>query len=135
MFCLCNMHRSASIIPLMYGKLTCLLGLSFSVMHLKNCPCNKFLRWRYESVKSQISYSLTIFSGYPLHFRVVFTWLSSSCLLLCVLGNVCALYIRVLAMLILYFMSWCELKTRYLSVCLGFLNTAILSSLYIIISL
>ena len=44
-------------------------------------------------------------------------WLSSSCLLACVLGNVSALCIRVLAALILCLMSWCELKLRYLSVC------------------
>ena len=34
-------------------------------------------------------------------------WLSSSCLLACVLGNVSALCIRVLAALILCLMSWC----------------------------
>ena len=53
-------------------------------------------------------------------------WLSSSCLLACVLGNVSALCIRVLAALILCLLSWCELKSRYLSVCVGFLNTSIL---------
>ena len=59
-------------------------------------------------------------------------WLSSSCLLACVLGNVSALCIRVLAALILCLMSWCELKSRYLCVCVcvcvcvGFLNTSIL---------
>ena len=46
---------------------------------------------------------LTIFSGYRLYFKVVFMWLSSSCLLLCVLGNVCALYTRDLALLIFVF--------------------------------
>ena len=50
-------------------------------------------------------------------------WLSSSCLLACVLGNVSALCIRVLAALILCLMSWCELKSRYLSVCASFLTT------------
>ena len=44
-------------------------------------------------------------------------WLSSSCLLACVLGNVSALCIRVLAALILCLMSWCELKSRYVCVC------------------
>ena len=53
-------------------------------------------------------------------------WLSSSCLLACVLGNVSALCIRLLAALILCLMSWCELKSRYLSVCVGFLSTSIL---------
>ena len=53
-------------------------------------------------------------------------WLSSSCLLAFVLGNVSALCIRVLAALILCLMSWCELKSRYLSVCVGFLSTSIL---------
>ena len=49
-------------------------------------------------------------------------------------SNVCALYIRVVAELILCFMSWCELKARYLSVYLGFLNTSILRSLYYTLS-
>ena len=53
-------------------------------------------------------------------------WLSSSCSLACVLGNVSALCIRVLAALILCLMSRCELKSRYLSVCVGFLSTSIL---------
>ena len=56
-------------------------------------------------------------------------WLSSCCLLACVLGNVSALCIRVLAALIWCLMSWCELKSRYLCVCVGFLNTSILKLL------
>ena len=53
-------------------------------------------------------------------------WLNSSCLLARVPGNVSALCIRILAVLILCLMSWCELKLRYLSVCVGFLNTSVL---------
>ena len=55
-------------------------------------------------------------------------WLSSSCLLACVLGNVSALCILVLAALILCLMLWCELKlkSRYQSVCVGLLSTSIL---------
>ena len=55
-------------------------------------------------------------------------WLSSPCLLACVLGNVSALCILVLAALILCLMLWCELKlkSRYLSVCVGLLSTSIL---------
>ena len=55
---------------------------------------------------------LTIFSGYRLYFKVVFIWLSSTCLLLCVLGNVCALYIRVLAVLIFvfYVLVWIKVE-------------------------
>ena len=54
-------------------------------------------------------------------------WLSSPCLLACVLGNVSALCILVLAALILCLMLWCELKlkSRYLSVCVGLLSTSI----------
>ena len=43
---------------------------------------------------------LTIFFRISVTFWMFFMWLSSSCLLLCVLGNVCALYIRALAELI-----------------------------------
>ena len=62
-------------------------------------------------------------------------WLNSSCLLVYVFGNVCALCIKVLVVLILCLMSWCVLKSRYLSACVGCLNTSILRSLpYCVIS-
>ena len=60
-------------------------------------------------------------SGYPSHFNVVVMLSSSSCLVECVVGKVCAPYIRVLAALILCLMSWWELTSRYLSVCVDFL--------------
>ena len=48
---------------------------------------------------------------------------------MCVLGDVCALCVSVLAVLILCLMWWCDLGSRCLSVCEGFLNTSILRSL------
>ena len=44
-------------------------------------------------------------------------------------GNVCALCIRVMVVLILCVMSWGELMSRFLSVFVGFLNASILRSL------
>ena len=41
-----------------------------------------------------------------------------------VLGRLHALFRRVEAVLILCFFSWCELKSKYLSVCVGFLYTS-----------
>ena len=125
----CKIRRSASVSPLMYGKMTYQLGLSISGKHSKNCPTSSSGGGtRVLGVKS-LKICFTILSGYPSHSRVVVVWLSSSCLLVFVLSNVCGLCIRVLAALILCLMSWCELKSRYLSVCVGFLNTSILTSL------
>ena len=85
MFCFSNVRRSASVIPLMYGKVAYPLGLSLSARRLKNCPTSSSGDGtRVLEVKS-LKICLTILSGYPLHLSVAccyvveFVLLASMC--------------------------------------------------------
>ena len=67
MFCFTNVRRSASVIPLMYGKVTYPLGLSLSANRLKNCATSSSGDGtRVLGVKS-LKICLTSLSGYSLH--------------------------------------------------------------------